>query len=120
MSTCSILLASVLKFLKEFKNLLDPFTTLRWDAFELSELPEPSEQTRQSKARQGEARQGKARQGEARNMSHQGSNMRHQGCNVSHQRSNITHQGSNMRHQSSNQEVLKAISMLVGRFWTEI
>ena len=94
MSTCSILLASVLKFLKEFKNLLDPFTTLRCDAFELSELPEPSEQTRQSKARQG-----KARQGEARNMSHQ---------------------GSNMRHQSSNQEVLKAISMLVGRLWTEI
>jgi len=111
----SILLASVLKFFKEFKNLLDPFTMLRWEAFELSELPELSEQTRQSKARRG-----KARQGEARSMSHQGSNMRHQGCNMSHKRSNITHQGSNMRHQSSNQEVLKAISVFVGRFWTEI
>jgi hypothetical protein len=62
----------------------------------------------------------KARQDEARNMSHQGSNMRHQGCNMSHQRSNITHEGSNMRHQSSNQEVLKAISVFVGRFWMEI
>jgi len=61
---------------------------------QLPELPELSEQTRQSKARRG-----KARQGEARNMSHQ---------------------GSNMRHQSSNQEALKAISMFVGRFWTEI
>ena len=59
-----------------------------------SQLPELSEQTRQSKAMRG-----KARQGEARSMSHQ---------------------GSNMRHQSSNQEALKAISMFVGRFWTEI
>ena len=63
-------------------------------SYKLPELPELSEQTRQSKARRG-----KARQGEARNMSHQ---------------------GSNMRHQSSNQEALKAISMFVGRFWTEI
>ncbi len=37
----SILLASVLKFFKEFKNLLDPFTTLRWDAFEEVRLLAP-------------------------------------------------------------------------------